>query len=37
MRRGCRGRIGFREYAQLGVPVTWLTLAWGVVVLVLLP
>ena len=30
-------RIGFREYARIGVPVTLLTLAWGVVVLVLLP
>lgn len=29
-------RIGFTEYARVGVPVTLLTLAWGVVVLVLL-
>ena len=28
-------RIGFREYARVGVPVTLLTLAWGIVVLVL--
>jgi Na+/H+ antiporter NhaD/arsenite permease-like protein len=28
-------RIGFAEYARVGVPVTLLTLAWGVVVLVL--
>ena len=28
-------RIGFGEYARIGVPVTLLTLAWGVVVLVL--
>lgn len=28
-------RIGFGEYARVGVPVTLLTLAWGVVVLVL--
>jgi len=28
-------RIGFREYARIGVPVTLLTLAWGVVVLVM--
>jgi len=27
-------RIGFGEYARIGVPVTLLTLAWGVVVLV---
>ena len=26
-------RIGFGEYARIGVPVTLLTLAWGVVVL----
>src|SRR5207245_2553663 len=30
-------RIGFGEYARVGVPVTLLTLAWGVVVLVLTP
>ena len=29
-------RIGFGEYARIGVPVTVLTLAWGIVVLVLL-
>jgi Na+/H+ antiporter NhaD/arsenite permease-like protein len=29
-------RIGFAEYARVGVPVTLLTLAWGVVVLVVL-
>jgi Na+/H+ antiporter NhaD/arsenite permease-like protein len=28
-------RIGFGEYARVGVPVTLLTLAWGIVVLVL--
>ncbi len=28
-------RIGFTEYARIGVPVTLLTLAWGIVVLVL--
>ncbi len=28
-------RIGFAEYARVGVPVTLLTLAWGIVVLVL--
>jgi predicted cation transporter len=28
-------RIGFGEYARFGVPVTLLTLAWGIVVLVL--
>jgi len=27
-------RIGFAEYARVGVPVTLLTLAWGIVVLV---
>src|SRR5207249_11958401 len=27
-------RIGFGEYARVGVPVTLLTLAWGIVVLV---
>jgi Na+/H+ antiporter NhaD/arsenite permease-like protein len=27
-------RIGFAEYARVGVPVTMLTLAWGIVVLV---
>ncbi len=32
-RRGVR--IGFGEYAKIGVPVTVLTLAWGIVVLVL--
>jgi Na+/H+ antiporter NhaD/arsenite permease-like protein len=32
-RRGVR--IGFAEYAKIGVPVTLLTLAWGIVVLVL--
>jgi len=26
--------IGFGEYARIGVPVTLLTLAWGIVVLV---
>jgi Na+/H+ antiporter NhaD/arsenite permease-like protein len=36
-RAASRGvRIGFVEYARVGVPVTLLTLAWGVVVLVLL-
>jgi len=35
-RAGRRGvRIGFGEYARVGVPVTLLTLTWGVVVLVL--
>jgi Na+/H+ antiporter NhaD/arsenite permease-like protein len=29
-------RIGFGEYARVGIPVTLLTLAWGVVVLVAL-
>jgi Na+/H+ antiporter NhaD/arsenite permease-like protein len=29
-------RIGFGEYARVGIPVTLLTLAWGVAVLVLL-
>ena len=29
-------RIGFWEYARVGIPVTILTVAWGVVVLVLL-
>jgi Na+/H+ antiporter NhaD/arsenite permease-like protein len=29
-------RIGFVEYARVGVPVTLLTLAWGIAVLVLL-
>ena len=29
-------RIGFAEYARVGVPVTLLTLAWGIAVLVLL-
>ena len=29
-------RIGFLEYARVGVPVTLLTLAWGIAVLVLL-
>jgi Na+/H+ antiporter NhaD/arsenite permease-like protein len=29
-------RIGFREYARVGIPVTLLTLAWGVAVLVAL-
>jgi Na+/H+ antiporter NhaD/arsenite permease-like protein len=29
-------RIGFGEYARIGVPVTVLTLAWGIVVLVFL-
>jgi len=33
-RRGVR--IGFGEYARVGVPVTLLTLVWGVVVLVAL-
>src|SRR5437867_6411211 len=33
----CGVRIGFGEYARVGVPVTLLTLAWGVVVLVLTP
>lgn len=28
-------RIGFWEYARVGIPVTLLTLAWGVLVLVL--
>jgi Na+/H+ antiporter NhaD/arsenite permease-like protein len=28
-------RIGFGEYAKVGAPVTLLTLAWGIVVLVL--
>ncbi|PYP56272.1 MAG: hypothetical protein DMD44_13035 [Gemmatimonadetes bacterium] len=28
-------RIGFGEYARVGVPVTLLTLAWGIVTLVL--
>ena len=28
-------RIGFLEYARVGVPVTLLTLAWGIVVLVM--
>ena len=28
-------RIGFAEYARIGVPVTLLTLVWGIVVLVL--
>src|SRR6266513_2553593 len=28
-------RIGLGEYARVGVPVAWLTLAWGIVVLVL--
>jgi len=27
-------RIGFGEYARVGVPVTVLTLAWGIVALV---
>jgi len=27
-------RIGFREYARVGLPVTALTLLWGTVVLV---
>jgi len=27
-------RIGFGEYARVGVPVTLLTLAWGIMVLV---
>jgi Na+/H+ antiporter NhaD/arsenite permease-like protein len=30
-------RIGFGEYARAGIPVTLLTLAWGVVVLALFP
>jgi Na+/H+ antiporter NhaD/arsenite permease-like protein len=29
-------RIGFREYARVGIPVTGLTLAWGIIVLVAL-
>jgi predicted cation transporter len=29
-------RIGFGEYARVGVPVTLLTLVWGVLVLVTL-
>jgi Na+/H+ antiporter NhaD/arsenite permease-like protein len=29
-------RIGFWEYARVGIPVTGLTVAWGVIVLVLL-
>ena len=29
-------KIGFGEYARVGVPVTLLTVAWGVVVLVVL-
>ena len=29
-------RIGFREYARVGVPVTFLTLVWGIAVLVVL-
>ncbi len=28
-------RIGFWEYACVGIPVTLLTLAWGIVVVVL--
>ncbi|PYO94734.1 MAG: anion transporter, partial [Gemmatimonadetes bacterium] len=28
-------RIGFGEYARVGMPVTLLTLAWGIVVLVM--
>ena len=28
-------RIGFWEYARVGIPVTILTMAWGVLVLVL--
>ena len=32
-RRGVR--IGFGEYARVGVPLTALTLAWGVIALVL--
>ena len=28
-------RIGFGEYARIGVPVTLLTIAWGIAVLVL--
>ena len=28
-------RIGYWEYAKVGIPVTLLTLLWGVVVLVL--
>ena len=29
-------RIGFAEYARVGVPVTILTLLWGVAVLVVM-
>ena len=29
-------RIGFREYARVGIPVTVLTLAWGIAVLVVM-
>jgi len=29
-------RIGFGEYAKIGVPITLLTMAWGIAVLVLM-
>jgi Na+/H+ antiporter NhaD/arsenite permease-like protein len=30
-------RIGFAEYARIGVPVTLITIAWGIIVIVVTP
>jgi Na+/H+ antiporter NhaD/arsenite permease-like protein len=30
-------RIGFGEYARIGIPVTCITLVWGILVLLVTP